>query len=124
MRIAYLVAAAVLAGILAFFFSTQSDQPTNVSVQQQAFNTNELMEKFKGTEIYTLKNKVYAGGIVSETIVEVKEWPKNGILPEKRRVAGLYRRGLFDPSSGRHTLAEIQSRHRPKPQQLLLRPDS
>ncbi len=82
MRIAYLVAAAVLAGILAFFFSTQSDQPTNVSVQQQAFNTNELMEKFKGTEIYTLKNKVYAGGIVSETIVEVKEWPKNGILPD------------------------------------------
>ena len=82
MRIAYLVAAAVLAGILAFFFSTQSDQPTNVSVQQQAFNTNELMEKFKGTEIYTLKNKVYAGGVVSETIVEVKEWPKNGILPD------------------------------------------
>jgi Flp pilus assembly protein CpaB len=81
MRILYLVAAAVLAGLLALFLSSQDEQ-TNVSVQQQAFNTQELMEKFKGAEIYVLKNKVYAGGIVSETVVEVKEWPKNGILPD------------------------------------------
>jgi Flp pilus assembly protein CpaB len=40
------------------------------------------VEKFKGAEIYTLKNKVYAGGIVSEALVEVKEWPKNGILTD------------------------------------------
>jgi Flp pilus assembly protein CpaB len=40
------------------------------------------VEKFKGTEIYTLKNKVYAGSIVSEAVVEIKEWPKNGILPD------------------------------------------
>ena len=81
MRVLYLVVAAVLAGLLALFLSTQEDAP-NVTVQQQAFNTQELMEKFKGTEIYTLKNKVYAGGIVSESIVEIKEWPKNGILPD------------------------------------------
>jgi Flp pilus assembly protein CpaB len=82
MRILYLVAAAVLAGFLALFLSTQDDA-SNVTVEQQAFNTQELMEKFKGTEIYTLKNKVYAGGIVSEAIVEIKEWPKNGILPDQ-----------------------------------------
>jgi Flp pilus assembly protein CpaB len=81
MRVAYLIAAALIAGLLAFFLSTQNQQP-NVSVQQQAFNTNELVEKFKGTEIYTLKNKVYAGSIVSEAVVEIKEWPKNGILPD------------------------------------------
>jgi Flp pilus assembly protein CpaB len=82
MRIVYLVAAAVLAGFLALFVSTQSKQTSNVTVQQQAFNTQELMEKFKGTEIYTLKNKVYAGSIVSETSVEIKEWPTNGIMPD------------------------------------------
>ncbi len=81
MRVLYLVAAAILAGFLALFLYSQDEKPP-VSVPQQAFNTNELMEKFKGTEIYTLKNKVYAGGIVSEAIVEVKEWPKNGILPD------------------------------------------
>jgi|GEM_PF-5935447 Flp pilus assembly protein CpaB len=81
MRILYLVAAAVLAGILALFLSTQNPQQT-VSVQQQAFNSTELMEQFKGTEVYVLKNKVYAGGIVSEASVEIKEWPKNGILPD------------------------------------------
>ena len=81
MRILYLVAAAVLAGLLALFLSSQGEKPT-VSVQQQAFNSTELMEKFKGTEVYVLKNKVYAGSIVSETVVEVKEWPKNGILPD------------------------------------------
>lgn len=81
MRALYLIAAAVLAGILALVLSNQPDQST-VSVQQQAFNTNELMEKFKGTEIYVIKNKVYAGGVVSESVVEVKEWPKNGILPD------------------------------------------
>jgi Flp pilus assembly protein CpaB len=81
MRILYLVAAAVLAGILALFLSTQNQQQT-VSVQQQAFNSTELMEQFKGTEVYVLKNKVYAGGIVSEASVEIKEWPKNGILPD------------------------------------------
>jgi Flp pilus assembly protein CpaB len=81
MRILYLVAAAVLAGILALFLSSQGEKST-VSVQQQAFNSTELMEKFKGTEIYVLKNKVYAGGIVSEASVEIKEWPKNGILPD------------------------------------------
>jgi Flp pilus assembly protein CpaB len=81
MRILYLVAAAVLAGFLALFLSTQ-EKKTDLTVQQQAFNTKELVEKFKGTEIYTLKNKVYAGGIVSEALVEVKEWPKNGILPD------------------------------------------
>jgi Flp pilus assembly protein CpaB len=77
----YLVAAAVLAGLLVLFMSTQSDKST-VSVQQQAFNTKELMEQFKGTEIYVLKNKVYAGGIVSESLLEIKEWPKNGLLPD------------------------------------------
>jgi Flp pilus assembly protein CpaB len=81
MRILYLVAAAVLAGILALFLSSQGEKST-VSVQQQAFNSTELMEKFKGTEVYVLKNKVYAGGIVSEASVEIKEWPKNGILPD------------------------------------------
>ena len=81
MRILYLVAAAVLAGLLALFLSSQGEKPP-VSVPQQAFNTNELMEKFKGTEVYVLKNKVYAGSIVSEAVVEVKEWPKNGILPD------------------------------------------
>lgn len=81
MRILYLVAAAVLAGLLALFLSTGNQQQT-LSVPQQAFNTTELEKKFKGTEIYVLKNKVYAGGIVSETSVEVKEWPKNGILPD------------------------------------------
>lgn len=81
MRILYLVAAAVLAGILALFLSTQNQQQT-VSVQQQAFNSTELMEQFKGTEVYVLKNKVYAGSIVSEASVEIKEWPKNGILPD------------------------------------------
>jgi Flp pilus assembly protein CpaB len=81
MRVAYLIAAALIAGLLAFFLSTQNQQP-NVSVQQQAFNSTELMEKFKGTEIYVLKNKVYAGSIVSEASVEIKEWPKNGILPD------------------------------------------
>jgi Flp pilus assembly protein CpaB len=81
MRILYLVAAAVLAGLLALFLSTGNQQQT-LSVPQQAFNTTELEKKFKGTEVYVLKNKVYAGGIVSETSVEVKEWPKNGILPD------------------------------------------
>ena len=81
MRILYLVAAAVLAGLLALFMTSQTPKPS-VSVQQQAFNSTELMEKFKGTEVYVLKNKVYAGSIVSETVVEVKEWPKNGILPD------------------------------------------
>ena len=81
MRILYLVAAAVLAGVLALFLTSQTPKPS-VSVQQQAFNSTELMEKFKGTEVYVLKNKVYAGSIVSETVVEVKEWPKNGILPD------------------------------------------
>ena len=81
MRILYLVAAAVLAGVLALFLTSQTPKPS-VSVQQQAFNSTELMEKFKGTEVYVLKNKVYAGSIVSEAVVEVKEWPKNGILPD------------------------------------------
>jgi Flp pilus assembly protein CpaB len=81
MRVIYLVAAAVLAGLLALFLSSQDEKP-RVSVEQQVFNTNELMEKFKGTEIYIVKNKVYAGSIVSEAVVEVKEWPKNGILPD------------------------------------------
>ena len=81
MRILYLVAAAVLAGLLALFLSSQGEKST-VSVQQQAFNSTELMEKFKGTEVYVLKNKVYAGSIVSEASVEIKEWPKNGILPD------------------------------------------
>ena len=76
MRILYLVAAAVLAGLLALFLSSQGEKPP------VSFNTNELMEKFKGTEVYVLKNKVYAGSIVSEAVVEVKEWPKNGILPD------------------------------------------
>ncbi len=81
MRILYLVAAAVLAGVLALFLTSQTPKPS-VSVQQQAFNSTELMEKFKGTEVYVLKNKVYAGSIVSEAVVEVKEWPKNGILAD------------------------------------------
>lgn len=81
MRILYLVAAAVLAGILALFLSTQNPQQP-VSVQQQAFNSKELMEKFKGTEVYVLKNKVYAGSIVSQAAVEIKEWPKDGLLPD------------------------------------------
>ena len=81
MRILYLVAAAVLAGLLALFLTSQTPKPS-VSVQQQVFDTNELVEKFKGTEVYVLKNKAYAGSIVSEAVVEVKEWPKNGTLPD------------------------------------------
>jgi Flp pilus assembly protein CpaB len=81
MRVLYLVVAAVLAGLLALFLSTKDDT-SNVTVQQQVFDTKDLVEKFKGTEVYVLKNKVYAGGIVSEASVEIKEWPKNGILPD------------------------------------------
>jgi hypothetical protein len=52
MRILYLVAAAVLAGLLALFLSTGNQQQT-LSVPQQAFNTTELEKKFKGTEVIT-----------------------------------------------------------------------
>ena len=48
MRIVYLAAAAVLSGLLALFLSSQGDSVVNqVNVQQQAFNTQELVEKFK-----------------------------------------------------------------------------
>jgi Flp pilus assembly protein CpaB len=84
MRVIYLIAAVVLSALLALFLA-QGGGESGVTVQQQAFNTQELVEKFKGTEIYTIKGKVYAGQVLSEALVEIKEWPKNGTLPDHIR---------------------------------------
>ena len=101
MRIVYLAAAAVLSGLLALFLSSQGDSVVNqVNVQQQAFNTQELVEKFKGQEIYVLKNKSFAGEVLNDKMVEIKEWPKNGILPDhikKDELSGLIGAAFLTP---------------------------